>query len=178
MRALSEHEIDMVSGANASGTLAIGLAGGWASAVAGFGAGSAIGGPIGGAVGAGVGFLLGGAITVGYALASDDEAGSQVAGAIEVAKGDEAMETERARLAAFRARPAAGAALLLLGVGIPGLTAVVLTVFGAGWLFAGLGGRIAFAGIVALSVWVSVTLVNRLRAAMIAARGGTGGVRD
>ncbi|HKI75484.1 MAG TPA: hypothetical protein VJ998_12600 [Pseudomonadales bacterium] len=60
-----------VSGGTLGGDIAMGVAGGWASAVVGAGVGSVIGGPVGDLLGAGAGFVLGGAITVGYALCED-----------------------------------------------------------------------------------------------------------
>lgn len=60
---VSVEDLELISGGSgAAGSIAMGLAGGWAATVAGF----AIGGP----VGAAAGFALGSAITIGYALAT------------------------------------------------------------------------------------------------------------
>lgn len=73
MRELTMREIDTVSGGSLSGSIVMGVAGGWASAVTGFAIGSVVAGPAGGLIGAGGGFLLGGAVTTGYALATDED---------------------------------------------------------------------------------------------------------
>lgn len=73
MRELLEHEIETVSGASVSGTIAMSLAIGWSSGVASFAVGSMIGGPVGGVVGGLAGFGVGALATIGYSLATEDD---------------------------------------------------------------------------------------------------------
>jgi len=80
---------------------------------------------------------------------------------------DQTLERQAARYRVFKKRPWFGIWLLLLGIGIPGVTAVVLALGAQNVFFSSLAGSFGFSAIVAIAVGISSTLVARLRAAAI-----------
>lgn len=80
---------------------------------------------------------------------------------------DQALKRQEARYRAFRKRPWLGVWLLLLGIGIPAATAIVLALIGSEIFFSSLLGGVEFSALVAISTGISTTVVLRLRASAI-----------
>lgn len=80
---------------------------------------------------------------------------------------NQTLSQQEARYQTFRRRPWLGVGLLFIGIGIPGITAIVLAVAAPDIFFSSLTGRLGFAAIVAVAIWLSSTIVRRLRAVAI-----------
>jgi hypothetical protein len=80
---------------------------------------------------------------------------------------NQSLEEQQARLDTFKKRPLLGVWLLLLGIGIPGLTALLLALFASEIFFSSFSGKLTFSAIVAVSAGISVVLVQRLRSSAI-----------
>ena len=80
---------------------------------------------------------------------------------------DQTLKRQEARYRAFRKRPWLGVWLLLLGIGIPGVVVIVLALLGSKMFFSSLLGGLVFSALVAQAIWISTTLVLRLRQAAV-----------